>query len=222
MSNGYLPSTEAELVAWMANFAQQYMDHAAALGYPPETVPQVQTTCDQFSASSSNHDQAVEAARSAKQAKDTDRAAALALVRPLVRNLQSNPAMTDALRALFRITVPDSTQTSSTLAVEQNKPLATVDIAQSLQHTINFVDEGTPRRRAKPDGAMGAEIWMAVGQQPADPSAMTLKTLATRSGYTVQFDGADAGKQAWYRMRWVSTRGVRGPWSALASGTIAA
>jgi len=35
-----------------------------------------------------------------------------------------------------------------------------------------------------------------------------------------QFDPADAGKTAYYWLRWENTKGEIGPWSAVASATI--
>ena len=36
------------------------------------------------------------------------------------------------------------------------------------------------------------------------------------------FQSADAGKTAYYALRWVSTRGEQGPWSEVAAATVAA
>jgi hypothetical protein len=38
----------------------------------------------------------------------------------------------------------------------------------------------------------------------------------------VQENGADAGKPAFYMLRWVNPRGERGPWSQTVSATITA
>jgi len=36
------------------------------------------------------------------------------------------------------------------------------------------------------------------------------------------FPSAEAGKTAYYALRWMSTRGEKGPWSEVASATVAA
>ena len=72
-----------------------------------------------------------------------------------------------------------------------------VDTSQRLQHTIHFADESTPTSKAKPAGAMGAEIWVKVAPAgdppPADPGELTFLAVDTRTPYTTDFDGADAG-----------------------------
>jgi len=39
----------------------------------------------------------------------------------------------------------------------------------------------------------------------------TARTLDTRTPYTADWTGADAGKVAHYLLRWVNTRGEKGP-----------
>ena len=45
-------------------------------------------------------------------------------------------------------------------------------------------------------------------------------TLDTRTPHVLPFDGADANKTVTYWLRWVSTRGEVGPWSAAVSATV--
>ena len=90
-----------------------------------------------------------------------------------------------------------------------------------LLHVIHFSDELTPTRKAKPKGTMGAEVWVKVGDPaPVDESELTFLTLHTRTPYTAKYVGADANKTAHYMLRWVNTRGQKGPWSETASATI--
>ncbi|MCC6284495.1 MAG: hypothetical protein IT439_04210 [Phycisphaerales bacterium] len=46
--------------------------------------------------------------------------------------------------------------------------------------------------------------------------------MATGPSVTAESRAADAGKTALYTLRWVSTRGEKGPWSEVASATVAA
>jgi hypothetical protein len=59
----------------------------------------------------------------------------------------------------------------------------------------------------------------------AAPSSMEsdrFHTLATRDSITRQFKPEDGGRTAFYQLRWVSTRGEKGPWSEVTSATVAA
>ncbi len=55
-----------------------------------------------------------------------------------------------------------------------------------------------------------------------DESELTFLALDTRTPYTAKYVGPDANKVAHYMLRWVNTRGQKGPWSETASATIGA
>jgi len=133
--------------------------------------------------------------------------------------MQSSPQVTDAQRQSLGLNVRSTTRTA--VGAPTSRPVATIDTSHRLRHTINFVDELTPTSRAKPDGTQGCEIWMKVGDPPpAGPNDVRYLALDTRTPYTVDFEASDAGKTAYYMLRWTSTRSEAGPWSATVSGTI--
>ncbi len=106
------------------------------------------------------------------------------------------------------------------------RPVVVVDFSKRLRHTLRYADESTPPRRARPRGAIGAEVWVKVSAPgdppPSDPGELRFLLLSTRTPAVAEFDGADGGKTAHYMVRWLSTRGEAGPWSETASATIGA
>ena len=100
------------------------------------------------------------------------------------------------------------------------------------RHTIEFSDENTPTRKAKPAGVMGAEFFRAAtvrkrfpcgdGPPPVDPGELTFLAVDTRTPYMTEFDGADGNKMAHYMLRWLNSKGQAGPWSQTVSATIGA
>jgi hypothetical protein len=108
-----------------------------------------------------------------------------------------------------------------------------VESGQRLTHTLRFTDEGSPTRRGKPRGVSGAEVWLALADphEPAPPlpspgtggrDSYKFVALSSRGALRADFTTADAGKTAHYALRWVSTRGEKGPWSEIAAATVAA
>lgn len=218
----YIPAGDSEFDVWENNFVSYATANAAALGLdpladlPPLTAAQATWDAD-FAANAT----AQAAAQSARQGKDAARAAFEAVIRPLVARLQASPDVDDTERAGLGITVPDRIATPA--AIPATRPVVSVDTSQRLQHTVSFADEATPARIAKPSAVMGAEIWVKIGDPPPlDPSELTFLALDTRTPYTAKYAGADANKVAHYMLRWVNTRGEKGPWSETASATIGA
>jgi|GEM_PF-1771410 len=91
-----------------------------------------------------------------------------------------------------------------------------------LTHELRLVDEGSPTRRGKPPGVSGAEVWVKLieaGQPaPTDPAVLSFLKLTSRPTVRTEFRAADGGKTAVYMLRWVNTRGEKGPWSEICDG----
>ncbi len=104
-------------------------------------------------------------------------------------------------------------------------------MSQRLQHTIDFTDESTPTRRAKPAGVIGASnLRVAWASRPRTGPPLTqrvplrrgtdreaiaeLRSIRCVKGKPAQYPGAPG--------RWVNSRGVTGRWSETATATIGA
>lgn len=73
----------------------------------------------------------------------------------------ATPHRDQSTRAALGITVRDTTPTPA--PAPTTRPVVTVDSGQRLLQVIHFSDEVSPTRKAKPKGAMGAEVWVKVG-----------------------------------------------------------
>jgi hypothetical protein len=107
------------------------------------------------------------------------------------------------------------------VAVPSTAPLGRVETSNRLEHSIHFVDSETPTAKAKPAGGRGCQVWIKIGTTcPANASELTYLATDTSSPYVAHFGAADAGKTAYYWLRWKTTRGQSGRWSAPVSATI--
>jgi hypothetical protein len=177
------------------------------------------------------HTAARAAAEAARQEKDSARRALEAQIRPVSAFIQSYPATTNAERAAIGLTVRDLSNTPP--APPTTRPVARIGSGQRMMHTLRFADESTPTRTVKPKGAIGAEVWIAITDAhepapplnmpgPAEAGAYRFITTSSNGGVRATFTGAEAGRTANYVLRWVNTRGERGPWSEVVSATVAA
>jgi len=210
---------------WQNNFVTYVNTHLADLGLVAGDVARVNAAQATWTTDYPAHTAAETAAQAARQAKDDAHAGLEGAIRPLVRRLQASPDVDNAERAAMGITVPDQ-ELSPKGGPPTRRQVVRVDTSQRLQRMIHFADESTPTRKAKPDGVMGAEVWVKVAPAgdppPADSAELTFLAVDTQTPYTTDFDGADAGKTAHYMLRWVSTTGEKGPWSETASATVEA
>jgi hypothetical protein len=217
----YIPGSDADFSAWLQNFITYANAHIPQLGIIAADITSLQTLGQDFDTAQQTTNTIQAQAKGAVAAEADVRSALEAAVREVVGRIQTHPGVTDEHRNSLGITVRSGTRTP--VGPPTSKPVATVDTSNRLQHIVAFVDELTPSSRAKPAGALGCEIWVKVdGPPPADPSELKYLATDTRSPYVAEYDGSQAGKTAYYMLRWVSTRGETGPWSQTIAATITA
>lgn len=196
MGRDYVPSPNGDFHIRQNNFVTCANAHLADRGLLAGNVAPINAAQATRGTAYPAHNPAQTAAQAAGQAKDDARAGLEGAIRPLVRRLQASPDVENSERAAMGITVPDK-ELSPKGGPPTTRPFVRVDTSQRLQHTIHFADESSPTSRAKPDGVMGAQVWVKVGPPgdppPADPKELTLLAVDTRTPYTTDFDGADAG-----------------------------
>lgn len=216
----YLPGPDADYQAWVTNFVTYANANLAALGLVAADMTPVTTNQTTFNTNFAGHIAAKAAAQAAKQSKDDARAGLTASIRPLVRRLQASSVVSDAEKASLGITVAAE---PSPIGPPTTAPICSIECGARLQHTLRFVDETTPTRKAKPAGVLGVEIWNKVGDTPpATEAELRFVAVDTSAPYVLNFPAADGGKTAYYWMRWVSPTGERGPWGEQSQATIAA
>ncbi|MDP3442499.1 MAG: hypothetical protein Q8T08_06510 [Ignavibacteria bacterium] len=155
------------------------------------------------------------------QGKDDARISYVKELRGFVAQwLASSNKVSNSDRERMGLTVKTGSRTP--VPVPLTLPMGNIDFSIRLQHTISYYDEATPRSKAKPSGVHGCEIWMKIdGNAPTDASELSYVATDTNSPYTTPFEGKHAGKIVFYWLRWVNTRGERGPWSSTISAIVA-
>jgi len=168
MANDYIPRCDAEFNGWQANFVASGNANLAGLGVVAADLTPIITAQGAWSSAYSAHVAVSAAAQSARQNKDDNRGSLESLIRALVRRLQASPDVSDPERQQLGITVTDAERTP--VGPPTSRPVATVDAGERLRHTIEFSDESTPTRKARPAldirhtecqgpaGVMGAEM----------------------------------------------------------------
>lgn len=230
-TSNYIPRPDATFSAW----ANQYYDALdkfwSAQGLNPDDLLPLKNALTAWNTQYPAHIAAQAAAEGARQAKDAARAELERQIRPVTNFVQGYPKTTDADRAEIGITVRPPATSKTPSPTPTTRPLVSVDIPARLTHTLRLVDSrdgggAGGGRGGKPEGVAGAEVWVKLidaGQPaPTDPNALSFLTMTTRPTLRTDFRAADGGKTAVYMLRWVNTRGEKGPWSEVTTATVAA
>ena len=226
MSIDYIPRPDADYNAWVANFVTFANANLAGLGLVAGDMTPVTTAQTPWNTAFAANIAAQATAVGARANKDGARVALTGVIRPLVRRLQASApsVVSDQERASLGITIPDPSSTP--VAPPTTSPTCTIGCGERLRQIIDFRDSSSPNSRAKPAGVIGAEVWVkltAVGAPtPSDPADFDFLAVDTAAPYLSEYAGADGGKNANYILRWVNSRGQKGPWSEVFSATIGA
>jgi hypothetical protein len=219
MNNDNIPPADPDFHNWVVPFSAYVATNAADLDLDPTDVTPLTDAVTTWKTAYPAHKTASGSAVAAKTIKDQARASVEGIARPLIQQLQASPKVTDAQRNSMKINVRSTTRTPA--SVPTTEPMATVDTSHRLQHIISYRDTGSSSKK-KPAGVAYCEIWAKVGAPaPTDESQLTYLGNASKTPQMEEYTGAQAGQTVWYWLRWVNTRGDKGPWSEPVSATIA-
>ncbi len=141
-------------------------------------------------------------------------------IRSLVGIIQKFPGTSDDMRRQLRINIAKETRTP--VGIPTTFPALSIQNVGGLRHEIEFRDSETPDSKAKPAGAMGAQIYAQIGgMAPFDGTGMTFLGLDTKIPYLHQNEGTDVGKQVHPCSRWQNGKRGTGPWGPVVSATVA-
>jgi hypothetical protein len=180
----YIPTTDAEKVFWLTQFAAWLTANGAAHGFTPEQIADFNTKVTESQTALNAHVTAQDAARAATVNKNEVIGGSIAMGRDYAQKLQHDLTMTDPERAAAGLIVPDPTKsaTAPDAVAELTPPLLLLDFSIRHQVTIHWgPNPGNEHQNAKPHGVMGCEIQYAKGGVPIEPTGWTTLGLDTDS-----------------------------------------
>jgi len=185
MPKDYIPSQDLDYQAWLANFVTVANANLAALGLIAGDMTPVTTAKTPFDTAIPDVVTKKAALETAVQNKDTCRKNSVASVRTVVRKIQANPAVTNALKASLGITVKDTSPTPVT-------PIPPTDlVARGLDTGTNVLAWNRNGNKASIQFVIEAKIGTATSWTLVDV------TTATKYAHTLQ----QPGVKAIYRVR---------------------
>jgi hypothetical protein len=208
----YIPSKDAELVAWSANFTAGVSENATVWSISADEVTELQTANDEFAALHAKADSPAKTTVIVAE-KNIARKKLKGIIRTLVGFRLKNPVISDAQRIALGLHIRDTTQT--TIDVPKKRPELDIEVLDVRRLKVVFRDMGSTSR-AKPYGVNGAVIiWGVLDAPPADVTVLTRSVLATRTPHTLEFTEEERGKTVYVAICWQNEKGQRGPWSEM-------
>lgn len=152
--------------------------------------------------------------------KDAIKASAVASVRNYAMLIKHTRGVPNEDKIGLGLHVNDPTPTP--IAAPSSVPMLNVVAAFSGEHVLRYADENTPASRRKPHGAILLVLFMNVGREVNmnHEEARFVNAYGTQP-IKVKHKQCHSGLTATYFGRWMTQRGLLGPWSLPATMGIA-
>lgn len=214
----YIPAKDADFDAWLLNFTTLLTAAPTTYGL---TAPDAVICAAQYTAWHPDYLAATNPATRTSvtvAAKDAARVTAEQVVRPYAQQIAKNSSVTPGDKTAIGVNLPNNSPVP--IPAPTSFPILGFRAATPLQHLLQYQDSDLGTGKAKPFGAIGMELYRAIGTVPAvDPSQATYYAQVTKSPCRVTFGAGDVGKTCTYFARWITRSGPQGvaqngPWSA--------
>lgn len=210
MPRSFLPSGDAELLAWSTNFNSLINSKASGFGLTNALAQAYTAKHTAYATAFQTAFDPNTRTRPNLALKDQAKAALDLYARELVRIVQAYPELTDDQRRELKITVRKSRTPNPPPTV---RPALTIVSVTGRTVTVKIRDNGESSRRAKPADVLGASVYTFVGANyPTDPLAWTFDGTTTKTTHSIVFpQDVPNGAQIWVCAAWFNRKTETGP-----------
>ncbi|MDR2418850.1 MAG: hypothetical protein LBD79_07325 [Treponema sp.] len=216
----YLGSTEAEFLEWSENFGTNCTSTGAMYGLSQDEITAHTTALGAFK---SAYEACQTPARSKLDtiAKNRAKEALRTLEQGYVARLQVHPAMTNEVRERYGIPIHDRIHTPQSDPADHVDFTIEVDAVAHIVRCPYRIANSSHRGKGAYHGVEVRYMLLSITEAaPVDPDEFSRSEVNTASPWEHTFQGADAGKRAYFIMRWETNTGGKGPWSGIQSVVI--
>lgn len=211
-TDSYIPKSDAGFRDWLCNFS-------ALISANPHRFNLEVADASLLANLNTSYEEAYAAVQSPSTRtssligrKDAIKASAIGTVRNYAMLIKHTRGVDNQSKIELGLHVDDPTP--SPIAAPASAPMLNVVAAFSGEHVLRYKDENTPASRRKPHGAILLVLFMNVSKAPNmnHEQARFVNAYGTQP-IRVQHKQEHSGLTATYFGRWMTQRGLLGPWS---------
>lgn len=222
MSSSYIPAKDSQYQVWLLNFSTLITASPGTYGLLAADATTIAAAYTAWNTAYLAATNGTTRGPTTIQAKNVQRINSQATARPYSQQIANNAGVSSANKVALGIN--PRTNPPSPVPAPTTNPVLTISSAIAFGHIVRFRDSlASPSVKAKPAGAIGLQLFASTSATPiTDPTLLEFNSVQTKSPFTITWGSGDVGKTAYYAARWVTRRGLVGPWSAIAPFTVAA
>lgn len=220
MSTSYIPVRDSLLLVWSQNFADTLAANPANYGLTDGDATAVTAANDAYAGAYAVATTAATRTKPSVAAKDTARGQLLVLLRSYSQIIQKNLGVSQELKTALGLPIHDAHPTPVPAPTSAPTLGFLATTFETLKLTYHDPDQ-SELVKAKPSGVLQMQL-VAVSSSTVitDPTSLPAHSVQTKTPFNASFPG-DSGKKIYFAARWVTRRGLVGPWSAVGSAVCA-
>lgn len=217
----YIPSRDANLNNWLANFSTLVAASPATYGLVSGDATIITAAVAAWTASYTLVTSPATKTAETVSAKNTQKVDVLATVRPYAQTIANNAGVSSASKIALGL----NPKTSPPVPITQptTAPTMTAQSTSTAGTIIRYRDStASPSVKSKPYGVVQMQLFaLASVTTVTDPTTLLLQGVYTKSPLTAVMGSGAAGKTVYFASRWVTRKGLVGPWSSIISYVVA-
>lgn len=212
----YIPARNANLVAWMANFSTLITASPGTYGLTSGDATAIAAPNTALAAGFSLISSPSTKTAQTVSAFNTEKINALAVARPYAQTISLNAGVSSASK--IALGVNPRTSTPTPITAPTTTPILTAQSASTAGIIVRYRDStASPSVKSKPYGVIGVLIYAKASLAAiTDPTLLSFEGTQTKSPLTLSMPGSN-GETIYMAARWVTKKGLVGPWSPLIS-----
>lgn len=217
---GYLPQPLPAFSTWFLNFSSLITANPALYGLVAGDAATIQGAYDAFAAAYAISTAPTTRSPTTVQTTITARNTGVQIIRGYARIILANAGVADSDKTALGLKIRDTVNTP--IPAPLTNPVITVIGCTPGQITARYHDSSMSTNiKAKPFGAAQMQLFVAFGTvAPVNPAATPFYGVVTKAPFPINCPAGSAGQMAFIYGRWVTQRGLIGPWSPLAQTAV--
>jgi hypothetical protein len=217
----YIPAKNAQLLSWALNFSSLITSAPATYGLTSGDATAIQSQYNALAAAYALITSPSTKTATTVSAFNTEKINALAVFRPYAQTISLNAGVSSANK--IALGVNPRTSVPIPITAPTTNPVLTIQSTSTAGSILRYRDAtSSPSVKSKPYGVLAVQLFCETSTMPVtDPTLLPYFGNLTKSPDTIYLGSAAAGKTAYFAARYITRKGLVGPWSPIISYVVA-
>lgn len=218
----YIPVRNAALIAWMNNFSSLISAAPATYGLMASDATTIAAQKTALAAAYALITSGSTKTAATVSAFNTAKINALAVARPYAQTVSLNAGVSSANK--IALGVNPRTSVPLPITAPTTFPTLTIQSSSTAGTIIRYRDSvASPSVKAKPYGVVQMQLYYKQSTTPVtDPTTLAILGSFTKSPIQVTTTGVTPGGTVYFAARWITKKGLLGPWSPIVQYVVVA